>query len=72
MIRWTVVWSRKSGKKEQKKGKDPDVAAAEARLSRALGTQVTIRGQEKGRLEIRFSSLEELNRLYDALIELGN
>jgi len=64
--------ARKSGKIEQNKGKDPDVAAAETRLSTALGAPVTIRGKDKGRLEIRFSSLDELNRLYDLLTQLGN
>ena len=62
----------KSGKIRHKKGKDPDVAAAESRLSRALGAPVTIHGNDKGRLEIRFSSLDELNRLYDLLTQLGN
>lgn len=49
---------------------DPDVVAAEKKLARALGTKVRIKGKEKGRLEIRFTSLEELNRLYDLLLEL--
>jgi ParB family chromosome partitioning protein len=62
----------KSGKIRQDKGKDPDVTAAESRLSRALGAPVTIRGKDKGKLEIRFSSLDELNRLYDLLTQLGN
>jgi len=62
----------KSGKIKQKKAKDPDVAAAESRLSRALGAPVAIRGTDKGRLEIRFSSLDELNRLYDLLTQIGN
>lgn len=62
----------RSGKIRNKTTKDPDVAAAESRLSRALGAPVAIRGKDKGRLEIRFSSLDELNRLYDLLTELGN
>jgi ParB family chromosome partitioning protein len=62
----------KSGKKKQNRGKDPDVAAAEERLGRALGAPVRITGQEKGKLEIRFSSLDELNRIYDLLMEIGN
>jgi ParB family chromosome partitioning protein len=49
--------------------RDPDVEAAEQKLSRALGTRVTIRGKERGRLEIRFSSLDELNRLYESLLD---
>lgn len=62
----------KSSKIGNKKAKDPDVEAAESRLSRAVGAPVTIRGNDKGRLEIRFSSLDELNRLYDLLTHLGN
>lgn len=61
----------KSGKNQAKKRKDPDVEAAESRLTRALGTPVTIRGKDRGRLEIRYTSLDELNRLYDLLIERG-
>lgn len=50
--------------------RDPDVEAAERKLTRALGTTVRIVGKEKGKLEIRFTSLDELNRLYEALLEL--
>ncbi len=46
---------------------DPDVAAAERRLAKALGTPVAIRGKDRGRVEITFTSLEELNRIYDLL-----
>lgn len=62
----------KSGKIKKNRGKDPDVLAAEERLGRALGAPVRITGQEKGKLEIRFSSLDELNRIYDLLMEIGN
>ena len=48
---------------------DPDTVAAQERLSRALGTAVKIYGQERGRIEIRFASLQELNRLYEQLLE---
>lgn len=51
--------------------RDPDVEAAEKKLARALGTPVRIHGKDKGRLEIRFTSLDELNRLYDLILELG-
>ena len=50
---------------------DADVAAAEEKLSRALGTKVAIRGKERGRLEIRFTSMDELNRLYEMLLKSG-
>ncbi|HJO05273.1 MAG TPA: ParB/RepB/Spo0J family partition protein [Acidobacteriota bacterium] len=50
--------------------RDPDVAAAEQRLANALGTPVAIRGRERGKVEITFTSLEELNRIYDLLTAL--
>ena len=49
---------------------DPDVAAAEQRLATALGTPVSIRGKERGKVEITFTSLEELNRIYDLLTDI--
>ena len=51
--------------------RDPDVEAAERKLTRSLGTPVRIIGKEKGKLEIRFTSLDELNRLYEALLDLS-
>jgi len=45
-----------------------DTVAAQDRLSRALGAPVQIRGKEKGRIEIRFASLDELDRLYEQLL----
>jgi ParB family chromosome partitioning protein len=62
----------RSGKKTEKRAKDADVAAAEGRLSQALGTRVSIHGKDKGKLEIRFASLDELNRLYDLLTNLDH
>ncbi len=50
--------------------RDPDVAAAEQRLANALGTPVAIRGRERGKVEITFTSLEELTRIYDLLTAL--
>jgi ParB family chromosome partitioning protein len=47
---------------------DPDTVAAQDRLSRTLGAPVKIRGKEKGRIEIRFTSLDELDRLYEQLL----
>lgn len=46
---------------------DPDVVAAEHCLTKTLGTPVAIRGRERGKVEITFTSLEELNRIYDLL-----
>jgi len=51
-----------------KKEKDPDTVAAEKKMARALGTPVRILGGERGRIEIRFASIEELDRLYELLI----
>ena len=49
--------------------RDPNVAAAEDRLSRALGARVQIRQTRSGRgtIEIRFADAEELDRLYTLL-----
>ncbi len=50
-------------------GVDPNVADAEIRLQRALGTKVRIRRSPagKGRIEIEFYSDEELMRLFEIL-----
>jgi ParB family chromosome partitioning protein len=51
---------------------DPNVAAAETALQRALATKVRIAGTGKvGRLELHYSSADELDRLYKILIEAG-
>lgn len=50
---------------------DPNVAAAVHALEQALGTKVLIEEhQGKGKIEIHFYSLDQLNRLYDALMQL--
>ena len=50
------------------KGKSANVRDLERRLSRALGSPVTVNDQGgKGSLEIRYSSLDELDRLIAAL-----
>jgi len=51
---------------------DPNVAAAETVLQRALGTKVRILGNGKvGRLEVHFHSPDELDRIYKMLTEAG-
>lgn len=60
--------NRSEARVKTDKGRDPDVVAAEKKLARTLGTRVRIQGQKSGRIEIRFSSLEELERLYDLLL----
>ncbi len=48
---------------------DPNVRAAVLELERALGTKVKIVGSaSKGRIEIRYFSAEDLNRLYEWII----
>ncbi|HEX4825975.1 MAG TPA: ParB/RepB/Spo0J family partition protein [Candidatus Polarisedimenticolaceae bacterium] len=50
------------------KSVDPNVAAAEETLQRAVGTRVRIRGSAKsGRVELHYRSSEELDRLYTIL-----
>lgn len=41
----------------------PDQRAVEEDLQRALGTRVLIRGEKKGRIEVHYYSLDDLNRL---------
>jgi ParB family chromosome partitioning protein len=50
-------------------GPDPNVADAEQRLQRAMGTKVRIRrsSEGKGRIDIEFYSDEELQRLFELL-----
>lgn len=60
--------ARQAGKGDVPRAVDPDTVAAQDRLSRALGAPVKIRGKEKGRIEIRFTSLDELDRLYEQLL----
>jgi len=50
---------------------DPNVRAAEAKLRRALGTQVRIqpaRSGTPGRIEIEYYSMEDLDRIYTAIM----
>lgn len=51
--------------------KDPQITSLEERLIRALGTKVHIvqNNKKKGKIEIEYYSLEELNRLLDMLLQ---
>ena len=52
----------------QRRKADPDTAAADDRLSLALGTQVAIRRARRGgEIRVRFASEEELIRLFQVL-----
>ena len=59
-----------SSRVDTSKAEDPNVAAAEGTLSQALEARVRIHAGRsgKGRIEIRFSSDEELERLYRVLL----
>jgi len=60
--------ARRNPKRGAAEGQDPDTLAAQERLGRALGAPVKIHGKERGRIEIRFASLDELDRIYEQLI----
>lgn len=78
-VRQVEAWVARLGRGEKPTGKasagsrkDPNVEAAEQKLQRALGTRVRIVGQGKGgRLELHYFGPEELDRLYNLLIEAG-
>ena len=51
---------------------DPNVAAAESTLQRALGTKVRIAGNGTvGRVEIHYHSADELDRVYRLIVDSG-
>jgi ParB family chromosome partitioning protein len=60
--------ARQGQKGGRKTTQDPDTVAAQERLSRSIGAPVKIHGRERGRIEIRFASLEELDRIYEQLL----
>jgi ParB family chromosome partitioning protein len=62
----------KKGMKPKKPGiaKDPQISSLEEKLIRSLGTRVRILHKgKKGKIEIEYYSLEELDRLLDILME---
>jgi ParB family chromosome partitioning protein len=64
-------YSREGGRDQSATAEtvDPNVKAAIRALEQALGTRVAIHEQEgKGKIEIHFYSLQEMNRLYEGLI----
>jgi len=68
-----AVRRRQEGKRPESGKRDPNVVAAEERLSRALGAPVRIHlGRSgAGRLEIRFADGDDLDRVYRLLASLG-
>ncbi|HYL98391.1 MAG TPA: ParB/RepB/Spo0J family partition protein [Blastocatellia bacterium] len=60
------------GDKAEKK-QNPNVAAAEAKLKRKLGAPVLIKFSGKaGSIAIRFTSMDDLMRIYDAIMQKPN
>ena len=52
---------------------DANIRAAELKMKRFLGTQVRINcGQSRGKIEIEFSSMGELDRLYSLIMQKNN
>ena len=60
---------RKGAAQPQPRGKSEDVLAVERELMTLTGTKVNITGDSKGKLELEFYSIEELNRLIDIIRE---
>lgn len=59
---------RTASNKEQHKRKDPDMAKLDERLTTHFGTKARVSKKgEKGKLEIEFYSLEELDRLIEVI-----
>lgn len=56
---------------EEPKPQDPNVKAAVEELERALGTRVRIveKNEKRGKIEIEYFSAEELDRLYNYIVE---
>ena len=50
---------------------DVHILDAEKQLQYMLGTKVKIKGTKKGRIEIYYFTLDELNRIYEILKKLG-
>jgi ParB family transcriptional regulator, chromosome partitioning protein len=72
-VRETEALVKKAGQPAETKAsteKDVHTRAAEERLRFALGTRVNIvRGRKGGRIEIAFTSEDELQRLFERLVE---
>jgi ParB family transcriptional regulator, chromosome partitioning protein len=70
-VRESELLVRKPLAKEPAKNKNPQILSLEERLKQSLGTRVKLNEKNKksGRIEIEYSSLEELDRLLDILIQ---
>jgi len=69
-VREAEILARKgSGPQKVKLNKDPQISSLEEKLIRSLGTKVRILNKgKKGKIEIEYYSLEELDRLLDILL----
>lgn len=65
-------WGSEAKKKKTLQGKkDPQIASLEDKLIRTLGTKVHIRHKGKrGKIEIEYYSMDELDRLLEILLQL--
>jgi len=76
-VRQVESWAKRPAGTKPRAGRptqpaDPNVAAAEATLQRILGTKVHIGGNgATGRVEIHYHSADELNRIYDLIVDAG-
>ena len=71
-VRETELLAKKTPKPARiRSRKDPQIASLEEKLIRSLGTKVHIvqKNKKKGKIEIEYYSLEELNRLLDMLLQ---
>jgi ParB family chromosome partitioning protein len=71
-VREAELLAKKAAKPDKIKGdKDPQIASLEEQLIRHLGTKIHIiqKNKKKGKIEIEYYSLEELNRLLDILMQ---
>lgn len=62
---------RKKNRSKAKAPKDPQIASLEEKLIQSLGTKVSLlhKSNKKGKIEIEYYSLEELDRLLEILIQ---
>jgi len=63
---------QKPKKPKEAEKKDPNVRAAEEEMTESLHAKVQISGgHQKGRIEIYYTSAEELDRIYELLVRIG-
>jgi ParB family chromosome partitioning protein len=72
-VRASETFCRKfTGRKAKTRpGKTPEMEDLEQRLTRSLGTKVRVHhGKKRGRIEIEYYSLDELDRLLELFLKL--